>query len=1201
MTSVLRGFVDRVPGERALALEPPLAPEVDAGWGKRTFFFSGRSVGDRALSADQRHRAAGLATAGQRFAPGVVLGLEVGLEQSGSDLRLHIGPGLGLGTTGEDVRVGRALEVSALGLVVDDVQTLQAAVDAAPGAALAFVVQLQPILLERTGERDPSDPCERDPTELAFQDEQLVDGVRVALRSVDPALIPSLGPAFRNRLAHEIFRAEAARLPGDLFSWEPAGLPVALLAFPGAEPAFVDVDAVARRGGRLKERSPLLAGAGTPRLWQARLEQFLGELREADLTALRAGGLSSRFRFLPPVGLLPKDAVEVRGDFGEPDWPLPTPAIFPGGFTAEAAPIELEALDEILESASFQEPLDLEAQEQVQILVPIPQAHFDPSLLIVEDETPDEFRIAIQFFLLRLNHRLGRRYWVRWHDQKLAARVSGETRTYPEDPGVLVGELGRAFPSDRDLPPSEVPPPEPLYAHTLDVELRALVETMDAAVGSNNPPSGPVSNPRPLAVLLQAIGRPRGISLTPTLPLSDLQDRFLTSNFGGGGLAGFVDDLARRLVGAAERLDLSFERVQAELYRIRSYVSGEEAATQLATSPVVTAVAARSLQRATAAQLSLFTRNVLLARVARRPSPPAGTVITSVGGIPTGGRDVASAVLFGRSVRQRVESSVAVDALGSARRGKINTFRALTAVHGEGLSLDGLRFAGFVGFPPEAGATIGDVEEALRVFDAGGGWPHDPDPTETEDEAVFFTAAVQSLEEVIASLRQVEARLTAYESGLTVAREALELILDTWDRVRARLLELEDEIEELRQDIRTARLLEAEERERARAVNEARRRAIEEHVPFLVFRRPRTLDGDLAPPGYPTAPAQPSAAVPACLEEEGEAPEPLRAMADLLREAPLRWLAVGPGLARRLDRWAALRQLLEAAAHRARSPEPFLDSPFGGPAFADRRGQRLHAAFSAQALALEARRQRASSRFLEIAYPRLNWNGLLPLAEELATVNDLLLARHGRADVARLAAEELSSLARVAGCLFERFRRVPPFLRLQWAEGFGERDEPADFRDLGILPDWGEVDRRERRDLQALVDWLYSRVLGPDATQFVSELVRVALLLASHAPMNGILEAAVIERQPVGAGARLSLRLAPERARVGMYVLLYESGRAGEPAARGVVDDLGNGVVSVQIVATQGRRAVVPLRAEVLEPERAPRLAATRGLVSWRP
>jgi hypothetical protein len=62
-----------------------------------------------------------------------------------------------------------------------------------------------------------------------------------------------------------------------------------------------------------------------------------------------------------------------------------------------------------------------------------------------------------------------------------------------------------------------------------------------------------------------------------------------------------------------------------------------------------------------------------------------------------------------------------------------------------------------------------------------------------------------------------------------------------------------------------------------------------------------------------------------------------------------------------------------------------------------------------------------------------------------------------------------------------------------------------------------------------------------------------------------------------------------------MHVLLYESQAAAAPAARAVIEDLGDAVVSVRVIGSDGERSIVPVRAEIVEPDQSPRVPVAGG------
>ncbi len=288
---------------------------------------------------------------------------------------------------------------------------------------------------------DPTDPCELDPSLDAFADERRLDGMVLRLFELprewqdDPLLADPGDARWRNRLAQMIFRAEgresarhslrylASQEVGRrwdstlaermIFPWELFGLPVALFGtevIPGeARSFFLDRAAVVRPGGRNRARSrptSFLAteendetlhppGGGAPALWRARVDQFAEQL--SRFSDLPANEQAAHFQFLPPAGLLPRNALDFLTTEEAILLPSSSPGaspdraavshFFPASIALEAAPMPLEDLDAELAGSAPLAPFDFEAGDDfARILMPVPQRVFDPRLLVVEEE-----------------------------------------------------------------------------------------------------------------------------------------------------------------------------------------------------------------------------------------------------------------------------------------------------------------------------------------------------------------------------------------------------------------------------------------------------------------------------------------------------------------------------------------------------------------------------------------------------------------------------------------------------------------------------------------------------------------------------------------------------------------------------------------------------------------------------------------------
>ncbi len=423
-----------LPGEHLATTEPTMAPETAIDSRQRLNFWAGRALTADALELEQEHRAAKLARSGRLGTAGVVTGLDVALEPPAEAQEtlglaghfLHLLPGYGITVSGEDVVIPRALRVplEAISLIANDK-------DEAAEIPWAAVLLARPAELGIFENIDATDPCELDPSHDAFADERRLDAMVLRLFQLplawqDDPLLGDTGDArWRNRLAQLIFRAES--LP-----WEAKGLPLALLAtetLPGETPSFfLDRASVVRLGGR--SRAPFRPfGIGTPALWRARVDQFAEQLsRFSDLPATEQ---AAHFQFLPPVGLLPRNALEflTTAEANLLSSTAPDRAavshFFPESIAVEAVPMPLEDLDAELAASAPLAPFDFAAGDDVvRMLVPVPQQVFDPRLLVVEQEDPFFAREVARLVSVRQDWRQRRDFQQLWVDG-LTGFISG--------------------------------------------------------------------------------------------------------------------------------------------------------------------------------------------------------------------------------------------------------------------------------------------------------------------------------------------------------------------------------------------------------------------------------------------------------------------------------------------------------------------------------------------------------------------------------------------------------------------------------------------------------------------------------------------------------------------------------------------------------------------------------------------------------
>ena len=470
--------IDRpLPGEHIVGLAPEDAADASRWWLRRPHLFAGRTLTGPTLSARQDWGARHIALRGQAFTPGVVRGLEAAMSGNAGGLattRLALMQGQGLSIDGEDVRVLQALEVALADLpVVADpsvfagmggagggggsiaakvVGPTLGAVVAADAEALprAGILLLQPVTADRIGEFDPTDPCSLEGcgngNVIAFEDWRIGDAARLLWYAWPeefvslPAMPPGAPGRWRNDLAWRVFDAERMLGPDDLLPWEAFGVPLALVGCDAAwAPLFLDRASVVRSGGRA--RYGRMGGAADglgihwrlPALWQARFEQLAEQIAAAGDPVPDAATLAADYAHLPPFGLLPAHVVDLEAMSSD---------FFPVGFTLDAVPLPTEQLDAALAEAASLAPLDLSLGERVRLLVPVPQAVFEPRLLIREIIDP-EFAATLAAFQLQRARALGARQGLRTRASVLARAISGKVLPVPaiaDDPEALETE-----------------------------------------------------------------------------------------------------------------------------------------------------------------------------------------------------------------------------------------------------------------------------------------------------------------------------------------------------------------------------------------------------------------------------------------------------------------------------------------------------------------------------------------------------------------------------------------------------------------------------------------------------------------------------------------------------------------------------------------------------------------------------------------
>jgi hypothetical protein len=440
--------------------------------------------------------------------------------------------------------------------------------------------------------------------------------------------------------------------------------------------------------------------------------------------------------------------------------------------------------------------------------------------------------------------------------------------------------------------------------------------------------------------------------------------------------------------------------------------------------------------------------------------------------------------------------------------------------------------------------------------------------SDTKHESNYFTAAVNAIDNAIALMRLVEGRIALYDSLADRVREVRGEILGLAGSAAALLRQIDVELEEARHDIATAQMLLEEETARVEALNARRAAILSDHVGAIGYRRVRECDCRTPAPLQDILSGLVERPLAACRREHPDAPDELRRYAALLGDAPVKWFPRIAAEVERIDRVEAAAEALEYSRRMAAVAQSLA---FETRAFVAHQGAARFMTSALQALqsqqqALVARRLSTAS--VAIAATVRSLSELHGYLQDIATLSDLAAGKHRYPKLTSVVSAELTGFAEIAACLHAGFAEVPPVVRLAWAEILSEFDRPADLQNLAGLPRWGDLARQERKNLQTLVDYLFSRIDrgNAKARDFVNDLVRVALLLAAHSPVSRLIPAKLVQESPARIGSRLMLTVDTREARKGMIALIRDT--SDRLISKAVIDDIGEGKVGARIVST---------------------------------
>ncbi|MES2034788.1 MAG: hypothetical protein V4466_11470 [Pseudomonadota bacterium] len=537
------------------------------------------------------------------------------------------------------------------------------------------------------------------------------------------------------------------------------------------------------------------------------------------------------------------------------------------------------------------------------------------------------------------------------------------------------------------------------------------------------------------------------------------------------------------------------------------------------------------------------------------------------------------------SVAERLAPPPSVEAHAFALEGKLTVINTIAGLmidptkapsgqaRPDGIALADLPAPGFRYKPttaPGSGRvrdTVGDViKDREKAEDARDYEDMDDVPKDSaRHEADYFNAAVRAIDNTIALMRLVEARIALYRSLLDDARAVRTALGGVIRDTEARLRTIDIEVEEARHDVGVTESLLAEETERVNALNARRARIIEDHVKVVLFRRPRRGATGKALPSSPATAALTESPIAACLREHDDVPEEIREYAALFREGPVAWFPAVRNQLHLIDRLEAVRLTLSAVRLRASayrvlpSPPPVNTAP--------KMLMAVRSALTAQRVTLDQRRLVALQMDTSIFATATLVQAQRELTDR-ASLADLIAGDHNRPALARMAAQEVDQIGQVAACLHASFGETPPIVRLGWAEILSEFDRPAPLDRLSGLPRWNELPLELKRTQQGFVDWLFARIdrTVPAAESAINELVRVCILMAAHAPVDQIIPAHLVTPARAEVGVRLDLAVDIRRVRVGMLALVR--GDDDKPIAHATVEDLSDGLARARIIKT---------------------------------
>lgn len=433
------------------------------------------------------------------------------------------------------------------------------------------------------------------------------------------------------------------------------------------------------------------------------------------------------------------------------------------------------------------------------------------------------------------------------------------------------------------------------------------------------------------------------------------------------------------------------------------------------------------------------------------------------------------------------------------------------------------------------------------------------------DEAGLFSVGIRVVEQHSQLLRALEGRVQLYVDFVTLCTNALNNIQSNIQAAQSALTQLENQLVLARQDMAFTNALLADEILRVAKVNDTRSQILLKSVQVIAYTRPRTLETEQDVPSRQLVPGQITNPVPACLQQSISIPPELREIVSLLHEAPVNWMPAIQALLSRLERVNVLQEIATAARARAAmqlqlplhvssaNTEPGVYGPVISSIYT-----------SHQQIFRGYQTQRASFQPAQL-YTQ-SWSQQVASLANVIAIADLTATALVHAEVATATSRLIQQVSSVATCLYARASLVLPEDRLAWAEFLLGPGLTGHLQSLSILPKWDTQEYMDRQQMQLVVDWLFQQIdtTNDRAVAFMSDVVRVCILLASHAPVNDVIAGAVMLRTQPTLGGIVSLNLPSVRIASGMFVQLYAKGVL---AADAVVSDFDSITVSATVTA----------------------------------